>query len=111
MAISVETQCIESTFTEEYTTNQTDSEIITPEEGNKLIVKDISIHTKANSGVVALDFNGRKVARLYSSANNRFSPTVATICGKINEPLTLTTTTGDNEVFISVNYIEVAGDE
>ena len=109
-ALKVETQSIENTFTEEYTTNQTEQEIITPEEGNRLIVKDVSMHTKANSGTVNLDFNGTKVARLYSSVNNRFSPTVSSIVGAVDEPIVLNSTTGDNELFISINYVEVAGD-
>ena len=109
-ALKVETQSIENTFTEEYTTNQTEQEIITPEEGNKLVVKDVSMHTKANSGTVSLDFNGTKVSRLYSSVNNRFSPSVSSIVGEVDEPLVLNSTTGDNELFISVNYVEVAGD-
>ena len=109
-ALKVETQSIENTFTEEYTTNQTEQEIITPEEGNKLVVKDVSMHTKANSGTVSLDFNGNKVSRLYSSVNNRFSPSVSSIVGEVDESLILNSTTGDNELFISINYVEVAGD-
>ena len=109
-ALKVETQCIESTFTEEYTTNQTEQEIITPSPGNRIVVKDVSMHTKANSGTVSLDFNGIKVSRLYSSVNNRFSPSVSSIIGGVDEPLVLNSTTGDDELFISVNYVEVAGD-
>ena len=109
-ALKVETQCIESTFTEEYTTNQTEQEIITPSPGNRIVVKDVSMHTKANSGTVSLDFNGTKVSRLYSSVNNRFSPSVSSIIGGVDEPLVLNSTTGDNELFISINYVEVAGD-
>ncbi len=108
-ALRSETQSIESTFTEEYTQNQTDEEVITPAEGNKLVVKDVSLHTKATSGTVELDFNGTKVARLYSSVNNRFTPTVSTIKGAVDEPLVLNSTTGDNELFVSVNYVELAG--
>ncbi len=109
-AYKVESQSIESTFAEEYVENQTEEEIISPSEGNKIVVKDVSIHTKANSGEVQLDFNGKKIARLYSSVNNRFAPTVSTIKGGVDEPVKLTTATGDNKVFIIINYIEVAGD-
>lgn len=104
--LRVETQSIENTFTEEYTQSQTNEEIITPAEGNRLVVKDVSIHTKANSGKVELDFNGTKVARLYSSVNNRFTPSVSTIRGVTDEPLVLNSTTGDNELFLSINYVE-----
>ena len=107
-ALIVDTQSIESTFTEEYTEN-TETDIITPSSGNRIAVKDVSIHTKATSGIVKLDFNGKKVARLYSSVNNRFNPLVSSVIGDIDESLHLETTTGSNEVFVVVNYIEVEG--
>jgi len=107
-AIKVDTQAIESTFTEEYTENQ-DKDIITPKPGNSLVIKDVAIHTKANSGTVKLDFNDKKVARLYAAANNRFQPAVSSIRGDANESLKLETTTDSSEVFIIVNYIECKG--
>ena len=109
VALMVETQGIESTYTEEFDENQTEEKIITPSDGNKLVIKDVGIHTKATSGTVSLDLGDKKVARLYSSANNRFQPTVSSIEGDVDESLELTTTTGSNEVFIIVNYIEVEG--
>ena len=108
--VLVENQIIESTFAEEYTSNQTDLVLIEPGDGNRLVTTDVAIHTKANSGEIELDIGDIKVARLYSSANNRFNPQVKSGVGDVGEPLTLTTTTGDNKVFISINYIELAGD-
>jgi|Wag4MinimDraft_13_1082653.scaffolds.fasta_scaffold06172_3 ethanolamine utilization cobalamin adenosyltransferase len=108
-AVLTETQLIESHFSEEYTTAQTDTAIITPSAGNRLIITDVAIHTNATTGVVELDLDGAKVARLYSSVNNRFAPQVKSGTGAVDQPLTLTTTTGTNKVFVSVNYIEIEG--
>ena len=102
----VDTTNIRSTFTEEYTSNQTNLDIIEPDEGNRIIVTGVSIHTKANGGTVRLDFNGKKVARLYASANNRFSPVISAVRGDVDESLVLNSTTGSNEVFVSVDFIE-----
>ena len=111
LSFGVETQLIESNFSEEYTTEQTDNDIIAPGSGNKLIITDLAIQTKATSGVIELDFldSGKKITRLYSSVNNRFAPQVKSGAGAINETLTLNTTTGTSEVFITLNYIEVEG--
>jgi len=102
----VDTTNIRSTFTEEYTSNQTNLDIIEPDEGNRIIVTGVSIHTKANGGTVKLDFNGKKVARLYASANNRFSPVISAVQGDVDESLVLNSTTGSNEVFVAVDFIE-----
>lgn len=105
-ALIVDTTNIRSTFTEEYTSNQTNLDIIEPDEGNRIIVTGVSIHTKANNGTVKLDFNGKKVARLYASSNNRFSPAISAVQGDVDESLVLNSTTGSNEVFVSVDFVE-----
>ncbi len=108
--ISVETELFRSTFTEEYTADQTDNDIITPSSGNKLAITYVYIQANANSGVVEMDLatSGDKVARLYASNRNQTAVRIGANTGAEDEPLTLNTTTGNNEVFISVNYIELA---
>jgi len=106
-ALVVETQAIESFYSVELEESVSEQTMIEPDDGNKLMITDISIHTKANSGEVQLDIGDIKLARLYSSANNRFAPKVSLAEGEVNEPLEITTTTEDNKVFVSVNYIEV----
>ena len=108
--ISVETELFRSTFTEEYTADQTDNDIIIPSSGNKLAITYVYIQANANSGVVEMDFatSGDKVARLYASNRNQTAVRIGANTGAEDEPLTLNTTTGaDNEVFISINYIEL----
>jgi len=87
-------------------------ELITPDGDNIIVVHDISLHTKANSGTIKLDFMdaNKKVARLYSSANNRFSPVVSSLAGKPGESLIYRSDTGDNEVFVTANFIEIASE-
>ena len=106
-ALVVETQAIESFYTVELEESVSEQTMIEPDDGNKLMITDVNIHTKANSGEVQLDIGDIKLARLYSSVNNRFSPKVSLAEGEVNEPLEITTTTGDDKVFVSVNYIEV----
>ena len=67
------------------------------------------IVTDASSGTVSLDFpnSGKKVARLYCSKENALQTTTLHIEGDVDEPLCLTTTTGSEEVFIAINYIEI----
>jgi len=97
-----------STFSEEYTDNQTNLAIITPENGKKICVRQVIIVTDASSGIVSLDFltSGKKVARLYTSKENTLQVTDLHIGGDVNEPLSLNTTTGSEKVFIVVNYIQ-----
>lgn len=97
-----------NTFSHVYTSNETNNNIITPASGRKLCVHGVIITTGSNSGDVELDFasSGRPVARLYAT---RFQQHVAInlhIEGDVDEPLTLNTTTGVNDVFIAVSYIE-----
>ena len=97
-----------NTFSRVYPANQTNLAIITPGSGRRLCIHSVSICTEANAGDVELDFqaSGIPVGRCYAT---RFQ----TCChinmhteGGKNEPLRLTTTTGANDVFIAVSYIE-----
>jgi len=87
-------------------------EIIVPDGDNIIVVHDISLHTKANSGTIKLDFMdaNKKVARLYASANNRHQPLVSSLHGEPGEPLIYRSGTGSNEVFVTVNYVEIASE-
>jgi len=107
-ALLVDASTFIDTFTDEYTGNKTNLSIITPNEGKKLRVREVIIVTDASSGVVKLDFasSNIKVARLYCSKENTLQTTNLHLVGAVDEPLSLTTTTGDEEVFIIVNYIQ-----
>jgi len=75
-----------------------------------LAITYVYIQANANSGTVEMDFatSGDIIARLYASNRNQTAVRIGANTGAEDEPLTLNTTTGDNEVFISVNYIELA---
>lgn len=98
-----------TTFTEEYTDNQTNLTIITPASGKKIDIVGVLIVTDATTGDVLLDFatSGKKVMRLYASAFARVVSFDMHIEGAVDEVLTLNTTTGANNVFVLVNYREV----
>lgn len=107
-AIIVDGESYKSTFTEEYTTAQTATSIITPTSGHKLCIRNVHIQTDGTSGEVQLDFltSGKKIARLYVTKQNRDWYSLGCLSGAIDEPLSLTTTTGASKVFILINYIE-----
>lgn len=98
-----------STFTAEYTANQTNLAILTPASGKKLAVVGVLIATDSITGDVNLDFitSGKKVMPLYASAFARTINDDVHIEGAVDEVLTLNSTTGANNVFIMVNYREV----
>ena len=87
-------------------------ELVTPDGDNILVVKDVSLQTEANSGTIKLDLAcaDKKVARLYASANNRHQTLVSSIRGEPGEPLLYRADTGDNEVFVAANFIEIASE-
>ena len=99
-----------TTFTDEYTDNQTNLEIIAPAEGKKLDIVGVLIVTDATTGDVLLDFvtSTKKVMRLYASAFARMVSDDMHVVGAVDEPLTLNTTTGANNVFVLVNYRETS---
>lgn len=95
-----------STFTAEYTANQTNLAIITPMTGKKLAVVGVLIATDSITGDVNLDFltSGKKVMPLYASTFSRTINDDIHIEGAVDEVLTLNSTTGASNVFIMVNY-------
>ncbi len=109
----VDTQSIESTFTEEYE-GDTDNneELITPFGGNSLVVHDAFIVTGGNKGTVSVDIGDKKVARLYGSQFQRAHFSNMTVPGEESDAVTLDIEGTDSEqkIFISINYIEVKGE-
>ncbi len=96
------------THTAVYAANQAGIALITPTAGTRLCIRDIYLCASINTGDIELDFNTSNipVARLYAA---RYQVVYALSChmeGAIDEVLTLTTTTGNNDIFIMVNYIE-----
>ena len=103
-------EAIVNTYSEEFNTNIAGSVILRPKPGNRLFIHSVYIATEANSGSVMLDFlsSGKKVMRFYASKYNYSDVSKMQIYGSIDEPLTLTTTTGTDHVFILVSYIETS---
>lgn len=98
-----------NSFSEEYSTSQTNTMIITPASGKKLDIVSVMIDINGNTGTVSLDFatSLKKVMRVYVAKTQHTVSGDLHIDGATNEVLTLNTTTGDVEVFIIVNYREV----
>ena len=97
-----------NTFSRVYTSNQTNLNIITPASGKKLCVHGVIVATDSNTGDVSLDFatSNIPVSRLYATRHQQQVAIHLHIEGAVNEPLTLNTTTGNNDLFIAVSYIE-----
>ena len=93
-----------------YTANQTNLTILTPQSGARICVHAVTICTESNTGDVEIDFltSGKPVARLYASRFQQALSMSLHIEGAQNEVITLTTTTGANDVFIAISYGEEA---
>ena len=100
-----------NTFTKLYSANQTNLAIITPGSGRKLCIHTVVISTEANTGEVRLDFasSGKVVARCYATRFQHSCSINLHIEGAVDEPLTLTSTTGANDLHIAVSYVEEEG--
>jgi len=96
------------TSTVVYAANQTNTTILTPASGTKLCIRDIYVGVDNNAGDVELDFNTSNIVvfRIYATRFQNWSGVNMHIEGAIDEVLSVTTTTGANNLFILINYIE-----
>jgi len=96
------------TYTEVFSANQTNQAILTPTSGTKLCIRDVYLSCAINTGDINLDFASSNitVARLYAARFTTVSHLSCHLEGAIDEPLLLTSTTGNNDIFILINYIE-----
>ena len=104
-ALITNTDSSQCSFSEEYSSAQTNLIIITPGAGKKLCIHGIYCTTDGAAGEIHLDFSGQKVFRMYVTKENSTGMSTLNIEGEIDESLTLTTTTGTDKVFILVNYM------
>lgn len=95
-----------NTFTEEYTSAQTNTVIVNPGATQKVCVASVYVCGDGTTGVVSLDFatSGIKVFRHYMTKYQSSFASDTHIEGAANENLQLTTTTGTDTVFVIVNY-------
>jgi len=95
-----------NTFSQEYTAAQTATAIIDPGSAQKVCVASVYVAGTGTTGVVSLDFatSEIKVFRHYMTKYNTSFGSDMHIEGAANENLGLTTTTGEDTVFIIVNY-------
>lgn len=108
IVLAADGESYKSTFTEEYSTAQTATAILTPTVGYKICVKNVHLTGNGTNGEVQVDFltSGKKVSRLYVAKRSRDWFSLGGLSGVVDEPLSLTTTTGVDKVFILINYIE-----
>jgi len=92
-----------------YTANQANLVLLTPSAGRYICVHATYIATESNTGEVALDFltSVTPVARLYAARQQQIAFQEIHLDGAVGEVLTLNTTTGNNDVFLVVNYCEL----
>ena len=97
-----------STFTAEYTSNQTDQDIITPSSGKRISIIGGLTVTTATSGEIKLDFptSNKPIWRHYASKFSEAGAWKLNLTGQVDEPVRLNTTTGTEKVFIMINYRE-----
>lgn len=96
------------TYTVELTANHATAAEITPSSGNKIVIASIYCATDAASGEIKLDFATSSIVvfRLYATKVNHSISGEMHLEGAVDEALTLTTTTGDQKVFLLINYRE-----
>lgn len=102
---SDDSQC---SFSEEYSNNQTNLNIVTPLAGNRLCIHGGYFATDGAAGEIHLDFlaSGIKVFRMYPTKTTTTALSTMNVVGGVDEPLTLNTTVGaDKKIFILVNYM------
>ena len=107
-ALLVDTQSIESTYTEIITDNRGGDSLIEVNSGERIVIHDVFIATNANLGKVELDFEEEgAIARLYSSQFNRVTFSHMTIQGEEGESVEITgdASSEGEEIFITINYI------
>jgi len=106
--LMVDTAEHHTTFSGEYTANQTSLTIITPTSGHKICVQEVYVAVNANSGTISLDFatSEKKVFRMYAAKQQTWAIAGVHIEGATDEALQLTSTVGENEHYLIINYIE-----
>ena len=101
------------TFSEEYTSNQTDLVIIAGEAGYIIQVVGVYVAVDSNTGVVEIDYEdgGQKIFRVYASKYQHDGEDDFAYRGAPGKGVVLTSTTGDNKLFVVVNYRKIAVEE
>jgi len=103
--LKVDPQRSIKTFTGEFSNSQTDTSIISPNSGNKIIVEYILIHSNGNVGEIDLDFDsGDKIGKLYTSQNTRILLNNLTKEGAIDKDVLLNG--GGDSFFVAIGYTE-----
>ncbi len=97
------------TFTEEYDSNQTNEDIITPASGKRLCIAGVHTKMDADTGNILLDFatSNQKVWRHYGAKFKTEPSEDMHIHGDVDEPLTLNSTQGAHNIFVMVKYREI----
>lgn len=95
-----------NTFTAEYEAQQANTVIINPTGTQKVCVGSVFVCGNGTVGEVTLDFavSVKLVFKHYMTKYQSSSMSAMHIEGAANENLTLTTSTGEDKVFIIVNY-------
>lgn len=109
-SIAVSRGAGKQTFSEEYTSNQTDLVVITGEEGYEIHVVGVYISTESSTGVVKIDYedDSQKIFRLYATKYQNANQDDFAYRGEDGEGVKLTSTTGDDDLFVAINYRKVA---
>jgi len=99
-----------ATVSKSYTQSQSQTTFLSPSSGERLIVTGGFITTDTTSGRILIYFrdSGVVIADLYpnNSGQQTFPLETCLFIGREDDPLMVTTTTGANNVFVSLNVNE-----
>jgi len=97
-----------SSFTNEYTTSQSSTAIISPSSGNRICTFGFLIHASGNIGTISLDYSGgNHIASLYTNTGNKIQAHNLNIPGPVDEDVEVDG--GGDSFMVLVNYAELEG--
>lgn len=105
-ALFVDISMIEYRKVFRYNANQVNTVVLIPPVGWKLCVRNISSISSGNVGAIKMDFvdSNQAVYDHYVNNTTRTESIGGHIVGNVDEGLTINTTTGANDVSISIVY-------
>jgi len=105
-ALFVDTSMIAFRRVFRYNVNQVDTVVLVPPEGFKLCIRNISSSSSANTGIIKMDFvtSNKAVYDHFVSVNSKSESVGGHVVGALGEGLTINTTTGANDISISIVY-------
>lgn len=114
-AVKVETNCINTSVSIEFSGDLTAYDIVVPSAGNRIVVKGMTIIGDGNVGTIKISrsINGATILPCYMGVRATQSASSALHLELLpDEKIQINTTQrGDNETFVGITYTEIDSDD